>query len=116
MASNTRTFILDFITTDFNRDSNIAITLLLHYKNACGYKSDEDVFALEDPVSSAGWIFSKLFIAGQFIERLYDSNAGEIDQAKGKKFSDKFISWLLSKLKAQGCRAQIKLSTAMKDM
>jgi hypothetical protein len=112
MASNTRTFILDFITTDFNRDSNIAITLLLHYKNACGYKSDEDVFALEDPVSSAGWIF---FQAVHCWSK-GNSNAGEIDQAKGKKFSDKFVSWLLSNLKAQDCRAQIKLSTAMKDL
>jgi hypothetical protein len=114
MSSYTGTFILDFMTTDFNRDSSIAISLL--YKIACGYKTDEDVFALEDPVSSAGWIFSKLFIAGQFIERLYDSNAGEIDQAKGKRFSDKFVSWLSSKFKEQSCKAQVKLSTAMKDM
>ena len=69
-----------------------------------------DPFAILDPVQSAGWIFSKLFIAGQFVEKLYDSNVKEIDKAKGKKFSDKFVFWLSIKLKDRGCRAQIKLS------
>lgn len=110
MMSYLGTFVLDFMSTDFNRDSDIAVALLLQYKDACGYTAGEDVFALEDPVSSAGWIFSKLFIAGQFIEKLYANNTEEIDKSKGKKFSDKFVFWFLSKLKARGCRAHVKLS------
>jgi hypothetical protein len=110
MSSYLGTFILDFMSTDFKTDTDIATALLLQLKEECGFDPDLDAFAILDPVPSAGWIFSKLFIAGQFVEKLYQGNIKEIDKSKGKKFSDKFVSWLSIKLKERGCRAQIKLS------
>jgi hypothetical protein len=110
MSSYLGTFILDFMSTDFKKDTDIATALLSQLKVECGFDPSLDPFAILDPVQSAGWIFSKLFIAGQFVEKLYDSNAKEIDKAKGKKFSDKFVFWLSIRLKDRGCRAQIKLS------
>ena len=111
MLSYLGTFILDFMSIDFKTDSDIATALLSQLKEECGFDPDLDAFAILEPVPSAGWIFSKLFIAGQFIEKLYQGNSKEIDKSKGKKFSDKFISWLSIILRECGCRAQIKFST-----
>jgi len=98
------------MSTDISTDSEIATALLSQLKDECGFDQSLEAFAILDPVQSAGWIFSKLFIAGQFIEKLYDSNTEEIDKSKGKKFSDKFVHRLSYKLKERSCRAQIKLS------
>jgi hypothetical protein len=38
------TIILDFMTTDFKSDCDIAVDLLSEYKNICGYEEIEDVF------------------------------------------------------------------------
>jgi hypothetical protein len=111
MSSYLETLILDFMSTDFKADSEIATELLSQLKDECGFDQSLEAFAILDPVQSAGWIFSKLFIAGQFIEKLFDNNTEEMDKSKGKKFSDKFIFWLSFKLKERGCRAQIKLSS-----
>jgi hypothetical protein len=110
MSSYLGTLVLDFMSTDISTDSEIATALLSQLKDECGFDQSLEAFAILDPVQSAGWIFSKLFIAGQFIEKLYDSNTEEIDKSKGKKFSDKFVYWLSYKLKERSCRAQIKLS------
>ena len=109
------TVILDFMTTDFERDYDIAVTVLSEYKKICGYGEDDEVFALHEPVRSAGWNFSRLFIAGQFVEKIYEVNREEIDRSKGRKFPDKFVSWFSIKLNAKGCQAQIKLSSEMKN-
>jgi hypothetical protein len=110
MSSYLGTFILDFMSIDFKTDTDIATALLSQFKEECGFDPGLEAFAILDPVPSAGWIFSKLFIAGQFVEKLYQGNIKEIDKSKGKKFSDRFVFWLAIKLKEHGCRAQIKLS------
>ena len=63
---------MDFMSTDFKTDSDIATALLSQLKEECGFDPSLEAFAILDPVPSAGWIFSKLFIAGQFVEKLFD--------------------------------------------
>ncbi|HZA42261.1 MAG TPA: hypothetical protein VE504_00665 [Nitrososphaeraceae archaeon] len=110
MSSYLGTFVLDFMSTDFKTDTDTATALLSQLKEECGFDKSLEAFAILDPVQSAGWIFSKLFIAGQFVEKLYEINYTTIENSKGKKFPDKFVFWLCIKLKERGCRAQIKLS------
>lgn len=105
------TFILDFQTIEFESDSRIAISLLEEYQNACRLQNQ---FALDPPFSSAGWSFSKLFLAADFVEKLYAQCGYEINVSKGKRFEDKFISWLGIQLKNKGCSAQIKMAQEMK--
>lgn len=105
------TFILDFQTINFQIDSITAITLLNEYQQECQI---ENQFALDDPVQSAGWSFAKLFLGGQFVEKLYMMHGPEVDASKGKKFEDKFIAWLAIQLKNRGCGAQIKMAPEMK--
>ena len=98
------------MSTDFKTDTDIATALLSQLRDECGFDQSLDTFGIMDPVQSACWIFSKLFIAGQFVEKLYDGNVKEIDKSRGKKFSDKFVFWRSIRLKERGCRAQIKLT------
>jgi hypothetical protein len=107
------TFILDFQTINFQLDSKIAHKVLNEYQQSCQL---ENQFALDDPVSSAGWSFAKLFLAGQFAEMLYAQNQREIDNSKGKKFEDKFVTWLAMQLKNRGCGARIKMAAEMKSI
>jgi hypothetical protein len=107
------TFILDFQTTDFSLDSKIAVDMLAQYQKACNL---ENQFALDEPVQSAGWFFAKLFLAGQFVEKVYAQNGHKIDASKGKKFEDKFIAWLGVQLKNRGCGAQVKMAPEMKSL
>jgi hypothetical protein len=107
------TFILDFQTTNFGPDAAIANGLMAELQRACEL---ENVYALDPPVERAGWSFAKLFLAGQFVEELYQRHAYEIDRAKGKKFPDKFMEWLWSQLKSRGCGAQVKMAPEMKEI
>jgi hypothetical protein len=107
------TFILDFQTIDPELDGKIAVGLLSEWQKSFQI---ENVFALDPPVQSAGWSFAKLFLAGQFVEKLYAANVYEIDGSKGKKFEDKFISWLQKELKNRSCGAQIKIAPEMKSI
>ena len=108
------TFILDFQTINFESDSKIMIELLSEYQKICGFDNQYNTFALDDPISSAGWSFAKLFLSGQFVEKIYEINSNEVDRSGGKKFEDKFLSWLNLKLKNRKCEAQIKIALEMK--
>jgi hypothetical protein len=120
------TFILDFQTTNFENDSKIAFETLNQYQKACDNADDgggddnnsnsleREYFALEPPVSSAGWSFAKLFLAGQFIEKLYHLYPEKIEKSKGKKFEDKFVSWLAKELEDRKCQAKIKIAAEMR--
>lgn len=105
------TFIIDFQTIDFEPDSKIARELLIDLQNKCQL---ENAFALDDPVQSAGWSFAKMFLSGQFAEKIYASHTYEIDGMKGKKIEDRLIAWLGTRLKAMKCSAQIKMAPEMK--
>jgi hypothetical protein len=107
------TFILDFQTIDFEPDAKIAIDMLSHYQSL--YQL-ENSFALDPPVHSLGWSFAKMFLAGQFVEKLYTDQAYNIEASKGKKPEDKFIVWLQKELKNRGCSAQIKIAPEMKSV
>lgn len=107
------TFILDFQSIDFEPDSKIAVNLLSEWQKVCQI---ENAFALDPPMQSAGWSFAKMFLAGQFVEKMYAIHAYEIDASKGKRFEDKFITWLQKELKNRGCGAQIKMAPEMKSI
>jgi hypothetical protein len=55
-----------------------------------------------------------MFLAGQFVEKIYAHQAYKIEASKGKKPEDKFIAWLQKELKNRGCSAQIKKAPEMK--
>jgi hypothetical protein len=105
------TFILDFQTIDFEPDAKIVLDMLSDYQRLYHL---ENSFALEPPIQSLGWSFAKLFLAGQFVERIYTDHSYEIETAKGKKLEEKFITWLQKELKNRGCAAQIKMASEMK--
>ncbi|HXV45403.1 MAG TPA: hypothetical protein VD736_01900 [Nitrososphaera sp.] len=107
------TFILDFQSVDFEPDGKITVDLLSEWQKA---NQMENAFALDPPIRSAGWSFAKMFLAGQFVEKIYASYSYDINASKGKKFEDKFIAWLQKELKNSGCGAQIKMAPEMKQI
>jgi hypothetical protein len=112
------TFILDFQSTNFTADSKILLDVLqVHQMSLNNMKRDlksQELFVLDPPVLSAGWAFAKLFIAGQFIEKLYMRYYDEIEKSKGKRFEDRFVSWLLGELYGKNCQARIKIAQEMR--
>ncbi len=107
------TFILDFQTIDFEPDVKIALDMLSEYQRLCRL---ENSFAIDSPAQSLGWSFAKMFLAGQFVEKIYMQEAHKIDLSKGKKVEDKFIAWLQNELKNRGCNAKIKMASEMKSI
>jgi len=107
------TFILDFQTVDFEPDGKIAVSLLSEWQKTC---HQENAFSLDPPVQSAGWSFAKMFLAGQFVEKIYAIYSYEINASKGKKFEEKIIAWLQKELKNRGCGAQVKMAPEMKSI
>jgi hypothetical protein len=105
------TFILDFQTIEFEPDSKIAQDFLTELQNKCQL---ENAFALDEPALSAGWAFAKLFLSGQFAEKIYALHSQEIQNTKGKKIEDKLVAWLSVQLKNKGCHAQLKIAREMK--
>lgn len=107
------TFILDFQTVDFETNGKIAANMMSEWQKTCQM---ENAFALDPPVQSAGWSFAKMFLAGQFVEKIYAIYAYDVDASKGKKFEDKFVAWLQNELKNRGCGAQVKMAPEMKSI
>jgi len=107
------TFILDFQSVDFEPDSRIALGLLSEWQKNCQL---DNAFALDPPTQSAGWSFAKMFLAGQLVEKMYAIHAYEIDASKGKRFEDKFVTWMQKELKNRGCGAQVKMAPEMKSI
>jgi hypothetical protein len=107
------TFILDFQTVNYEADSKVALEVLEKLQKECQL---ENSFALDDPVTSAGWSFAKLFFSGQFVEKIYSRYGFEIDGTRGKKFEDRFISWFGAQLGNKGCGAQVKMALEMKSL
>jgi hypothetical protein len=112
MSNPLGTFILDFQSVDFERDARIANEVISELQKNCQL---ENQYALDEPVERAGWSFAKLFLSGQFVERIIAGNSYEIERTKGRKFQDKIINWVASRLKNKGCGAQIKAAPEMKD-
>ena len=67
MSNPIGTFILDFQTTSFEPDAKIANSVMTELQAACQL---ENQYALDPPLERAGWAFAKLFLSGQFVERL----------------------------------------------
>lgn len=117
-VTGTRTFILDFQTTKFDDDSKIVMNILNYYQASVQGEAhipqNQEYYALDPPVSSAGWSFAKLFVAGQFVERLYQRYSDQIEKSRGKKFEEKFVSWFARQLELRNCQAKIKISQEMR--
>ena len=112
---NIDAFLIDFVTIDFESDSKIAKEVLSEFQKACNLDSNHDLdFVLDCPMYRAGWYFAKLFLSKEFAKRLYKLNFNQIDDLKGKKFEDNFISWLSIMLKSKKCEAQLKIASEMK--
>jgi hypothetical protein len=116
MSSNINplgTFIIDFQTTTFEHDARIANDLLSELQTNCKLKEQ---YAIDEPMERAGWSFAKVFMSGQFVEKIRDGHGYEIEKSKGRKFEDRFIAWLANELKNRGCGANIKLAPEMKEI
>ena len=108
-------FLIDFVTVDFESDSKIAKEVLYEFQKNCNYDNDDNCnFVLDAPIPSAGWYFAKLFLSSQFVKKLYELNSDQIDNSKGKKFEDKFVSWLSINFKKRKCEAHLKIASEMK--
>jgi hypothetical protein len=111
---NIDAFLIDFATTDFESDSKIAKEVLSELQKDCNLDNHDRDFVLDCPMYRAGWHFAKLFLSREFVKRLYKLNFNQIDNLKGKKFEDNFISWLSIKFKSRKCEAQLKIASEMK--
>ena len=107
-------FLIDFASIDFESDGKIAKEILNEFRKSCNFDNDERNFLLDSPIPSAGWYFAKLFLSGLFVKKLYELNSEQIDNSKGKKFEDKFVSWLAIEFKTRKCEAYIKIASEMK--
>lgn len=105
------TFIIDFQTTEFERDGKIAGEFLASLQGECKL---QNAYAIDEPLERAGWAFAKMFLAGEFVECIYEKQRQQVDSTKGKKFEDKFIGWIALRLKERGCRATVKMAPEMK--
>jgi len=107
-------FLLDFVTVDFDQDSKVAERILQEFQTNGGSNQGEGNFLLDTPVASAGWYFAKLFLSAQFVRSVYELNTDQIANSKGKKFEEKFVTWLNTEFKRKKCGAHIKIASEMK--
>jgi hypothetical protein len=60
------TFILDFQSTNFEFDSKVAVQVLSEYQKICYFAGECNTFALDNPISSAGWYFEVVYLPLQW--------------------------------------------------
>lgn len=125
-------YVLDFQSTDFESDSKVVFDLFAEYQrmlkldNEDGEK-EQHLFRISQPQDLAGWSFAKLFLAGKFVQKIYEANSYEIElmnrwpKVTGKYYEGdlsviKFVAWLGSKLKERNCKANVKIGEEMADV
>lgn len=106
-------FIIDFQSTDFEHDANIARNVLSDYSKTFSLKDGSPSFVLEPAKrKSAGWSFGKLYLSLEFVQKLYDNNINTIKRSKGRHLEDRFIRWLNLVLQERGCNKSLVLKAA----
>jgi hypothetical protein len=124
-------YVLDFSSTDFESDSKTAVRFFSELVRGYFPDSDEktnEMFGLSQPEFVAGWYFAKLYLKSEFVRKIHDRNSyefGLIDpnqkpKVRGKVYTgDPFLvvlsTWINSKLKEQGCNAEVKIGYEMAD-
>ena len=106
--------ILDFQTTNPDKDINFARSILAEFEKLFNLLPGS--FQLDDPKSSSmGWAFTKLFLSLELAQKLYENNSREIDNTKGRSRSYKFLNWLNRVFEQKGCNAMLKYADDMKN-
>lgn len=125
-------YVLDFSSTNFESDSKTAVRFLSELARRYFPDSDEktrnEMFGLSQPEFVAGWYFAKLYLKSEFVRKVHEMNSyefGLIDpnqkpSVRGKVYvGDPFLvvlsTWINSKLKEQGCSAEVKIGYEMAD-
>ncbi len=125
-------YVLDFSSTDFESDSKTTARVLLEFAGKCFPDSDEktrsEMFGLSQPEFVAGWYFAKLYLKSEFVRKIHDVNSYEFSlidpnqkpKVRGKLYiGDPFLvvltTWINSRLREQGCNAEVKIGYEMAD-
>ncbi len=125
-------YVFDFSSTDFESDSKTTFRFLAELAGKYFPDSDEktrnEMFGLSRPEFVAGWYFAKLYLKSEFVRKIHDMNSYEFSiidpnqkpKVRGKVYvGDPFLvvlsAWINSKLKEQGCSAEVKIGYEMAD-
>ncbi|MER3408036.1 MAG: hypothetical protein C4292_04610 [Nitrososphaera sp.] len=106
MPTATVGFVLDLQSSsgDIDADLKVASAILCEYQKRLLPDGGQSSFALEkNGPAVAGWSFARLSLSARFVQSLYDNNSYEIERAKGRSLTEKFIAWLGDVLKKHGC-------------
>jgi hypothetical protein len=96
-------------SVDLESDVKAILEVLRELESAAHAKGD---FMLDrNAVYGMGWYFYGLSLHGDLVKKLINLYGKEIMSMKGKKFEDKFTSWLTERLRKSNCNAVLKLKS-----
>ncbi len=120
-------YVLDFQSTNYERDAEITYNLLLTYASKTDLHPDDMLFSLTEPMTVAGRSFSKLILKAEFVARIISLHSHAIEMENplldvngkyhaGLPLLTQFAFWLSKKLQDAGAGVNVKIGEDMADM
>ncbi|MDH2908185.1 MAG: hypothetical protein PXX83_08840 [Candidatus Nitrosotalea sp.] len=101
-----RATILEIATTKYEIDLEIVSAAMGELQTLCGVKEG---FLISKPMERFGWAFFKVLIKTELFSGMELKLGDQIAKTKGKKFEDKFITFMTKFFENKNAKVKVKL-------
>jgi hypothetical protein len=99
--------ILEIATTKYETDRELVSSAMDSLQTICGVK---DGFLMSKPVERFGWAFFKVLIKSELLSAMQLKLADQITNSKGKKYEEKFLSFMTQFFENKNTKVKVKLA------
>jgi hypothetical protein len=103
---NGRTTYLEIASTNYDVDLAIISSTMNSLQALCEIS---DGFLISNPMHRFGWTFFKMLIKNELLSAMELKLADKIQTSKGKKYEEKFVSFMTSLFEKNDAKVKIKL-------
>ncbi len=101
-----KSIIVEIATTKYETDRVLVSSAMESLQSLCGVTNG---FLISEPMERFGWAFFKILFKGELLFAIQQKLSNQITMSKGKKFEDKFVSFLENFFEYKNCKVKVKL-------
>jgi hypothetical protein len=98
--------ILEIATTKYEIDLELVSSAMDSLQTLCGVK---DGFLISKPMERFGWVFFKVLVKSELLSAMQLKLADQITNSKGKKYEEKFVSFMTKFFENKNAAVKVKL-------
>ncbi len=103
---NGRSTILEIATTNYETDLELISSAMRELQLLCEITEG---FLISNPMHRFGWAFFKILIKNELLSAMQIKLDDKIQMSKGKKYEEKFVSFMTKLFENNNAKVKIKL-------